>query len=57
MNLLEYLGHAQQSESSRNRISMLLEKGLNDPDILKRFIINEQDLFVKQEVFLILGEK
>jgi ubiquinone/menaquinone biosynthesis C-methylase UbiE len=57
LNLLDYLGHARQSEESKSRISKLLEKGLNDPDISKYFFIKDQNLFFKREVLGILGEK
>lgn len=57
LHFQEYLGHAQQSEESKIMISTLLEKGLNDPDISKYFLIKDRDLFFKRKVFLILGEK
>ncbi len=57
LNLQEYLGHAQQSEESKRKISKLLEKGLHDPDISKYFINKNGDLFFKRGVFLILGHK
>jgi ubiquinone/menaquinone biosynthesis C-methylase UbiE len=57
LNLQDYLGHARQSEESKSRISKLLEKGLNDPDISKKFFIKDQNLFFKREVLGILGEK
>jgi ubiquinone/menaquinone biosynthesis C-methylase UbiE len=57
LNAQEYLGHARQSEESKKTIGVLLERGLNDPDISKYFIIKEKDLFFKREVFLILGQK
>jgi len=57
LHFQEYLGHAQQSEESKRKISRLLEMGLNDPYLSKYFIIKDRDLFFKREVFLILGEK
>jgi ubiquinone/menaquinone biosynthesis C-methylase UbiE len=57
LHFQEYLGHAQQSTESKRKISSLIEKGLNDPHISEYFIIKEEDLFFKREVFLILGEK
>jgi len=57
LHFQEYLGHAQQSEESKRKISNLLEIALNDPDLSNYFIIKGQDLFFKREVFLILGEK
>lgn len=57
LNLQEYLGHAQQSEENKRKLSNLLEKGLDDPDISKYFIDNNGDLFFKRGVFLILGQK
>jgi len=53
----DYLGHAQQSEESKSKISKLLEKGLRDPDISKNFFVKNQNLFFKRDVFVILGEK
>ena len=57
LHFQEYLGHARQSSESKRRISDLLAKGLNDPDLSKYFIIKGSDLFFKRKVFLILGEK
>jgi ubiquinone/menaquinone biosynthesis C-methylase UbiE len=57
LNFQDYIGHARQSEESKTRISKLLEKGLNDPDISKYFFIKDQNLFFKREVLGILGEK
>jgi ubiquinone/menaquinone biosynthesis C-methylase UbiE len=57
LHFQEYLGHAHQSEESKRKISSLIEKGLNDPDISKYFIMKEGTLFFKRGVFLILGEK
>jgi len=53
----EYLGHAQQSKESKRRIKHMIQEGLNDPDISDYFIVKDQDLFFKRNVFLILGEK
>jgi hypothetical protein len=57
LNLQDYLGHARQSEKSKSRVSELLEKGLNNPDISKYFFARDQNLFFKREVLGILGEK
>jgi ubiquinone/menaquinone biosynthesis C-methylase UbiE len=57
LNVQEYLGHAQQSEEGKAKISDLLEKGLHDPDISKYFIVKDRALFLKREVFVVLGEK
>lgn len=57
LNVQEYLGHAQQSEEDKAKISDLLEKGLHDPDISKYFIVKDRALFFKREVFVVLGEK
>ena len=57
LNFQEYMGHAQQSEESKRKISKLLEMGLHDPDISKYFINKNGDLFFKRGVFLILGVK
>jgi ubiquinone/menaquinone biosynthesis C-methylase UbiE len=57
LNLQDYLGHARQSEESKSKISKLLEKGLNDPDISKYFFVKDQNMFFKREVLGILGEK
>jgi ubiquinone/menaquinone biosynthesis C-methylase UbiE len=57
LNFQDYLGHARQSEESKARISRLLEKGLDNPDISKKFFIKDQNLFFKREVLCILGEK
>ena len=57
LHFQEYLGHAQQSVESKQKISKLLEMGLNDSYLSKYFILKDRDLFFKREVFLILGEK
>ncbi len=57
LHLQDYLGHARQSEESKSRISKLLEKGLNDPDISKYFFVKDQNLFFKRGVLGILGQK
>ena len=57
LHVQEYLEHAKQSAESKRKISKLLEIGLNNPDFSKYFIIKGRDLFLKREVFLILGEK
>ena len=57
LNVQEYLGHAQQSEESRARIGVLLEKGLDDKDVSQYFILKDNALFFKRNVYLILGEK
>jgi ubiquinone/menaquinone biosynthesis C-methylase UbiE len=57
LNVQEYLGHAHQSEENREKISNLIEKGLNDPAISKYFTMKDEALFFERSVFLILGEK
>ena len=57
LNFQEYLGHSNQSEESKEKISNFIEKGLNDPEISKYFVINKEVLFFNRNVFLILGEK
>jgi SAM-dependent methyltransferase len=57
LNFQEYLRHAYQSESSIRKIEKLLKFGLEDKGISKYFIIKDDELFFKRNVFLILGEK
>lgn len=57
LNVQDYLGHAKQSEESKAKIGILLEKGLKDPDISRYFEIKDQILFFTRNVYLILGEK
>ncbi len=57
LNFQDYIRHARQSEENKSQISKLLEKGLNDPDISKYFIIKDQNLFFKRGVLGILGGK
>ena len=57
LNFQEYLGHANQSSQNKERISSLIEQGLADSEISKYFVLKENTLFFKRNVFLILGEK
>lgn len=58
LNFREYLGHAFQSESSLERISLLLEEGLKDGGISRFLYTNDNgELVLKRSVFLILGQK
>ena len=57
LNFSEYLGHAHQSKNSIKRINGLLEYGLEDEEISEFFIMNNEELFFKRKVFLILGQK
>jgi ubiquinone/menaquinone biosynthesis C-methylase UbiE len=57
INFKEYIKHAIQSEENQKKIEQLLKMGLNDPEISKNFIIKDDELFFKRNVFLILGKK
>ena len=58
LNFREYLGHAYQSEGSSEKIGDMLEKGMQDEDISRFLYLNgENELFLKRDVFLILGQK
>ena len=57
LNFQEYLSHAKQTDEAEQNIQLLLEKGLNDEDISTKFVIKENELFFKRNVFLILGKK
>jgi len=57
LHVQEYLEHAKQNAESRRKISRLLEGGLSDSDISKCFVVKEDNLFIKREVYLIIGEK
>ena len=57
LNFQEYLGHANQSYESKKKIISLVEKGLADTEISKYFILKEDAIFFKRNVFMILGEK
>ncbi|MBT8489637.1 MAG: class I SAM-dependent methyltransferase [Deltaproteobacteria bacterium] len=57
LNFKEYLAHAKQSEESRTEIQKLLETGLNDREIFPYFTVKDGDLYLRRNVFLILGTK
>lgn len=58
LNFREYLGHAFQSESSLERIRLLLEEGLKDGSISRFLYTNDNgELILKRSVFLIMGQK
>ncbi|MFC1569528.1 class I SAM-dependent methyltransferase [bacterium] len=57
LHFQEYIRHAKQTEENMKRISELLSNGLSHPKISDYFVIKDDDLFFKRNVFLILGQK
>jgi ubiquinone/menaquinone biosynthesis C-methylase UbiE len=58
LNFREYLGHANQSARSLEKIRDLLEDGLSERDISRFLYMNEdEELVFKRAVFLVLGQK
>ena len=57
LHFFDYVNHAVQSSSSKQKIDELLEIGLNDKDISQCFTIENETLFWKRKVFTIVGQK
>lgn len=57
LNLNEYIDHAVRSSMDNVRLRELIEAGLKDNIIKNYFHYQENDLWFKRNVFLILGQK
>jgi ubiquinone/menaquinone biosynthesis C-methylase UbiE len=53
----DYVNHAVQSGTSKQKIHELMRFGLEDKDISRCFVIENDTLFWKRKVFAIVGQK
>jgi len=56
LNFNEYVNHATQSIANLENINYLLDYGLDDQDISKYFTTINGELFLRRNIFLILGK-
>ncbi len=57
LHFFDYVNHAVQSESSKQKIDQLLEFGFSDRDISGCFVLEDEVLYWKRKVLTTVGQK